>query len=1088
MAGVARVVGGAVAQVGIKLVLEKAVFNKDVQQTTKQAESAFSRTFGKVGKTMKSAFSGKEMVSYSKQITFLERKLNDLKATISMGKTNKNLFSTSEMIQMEAEAESLQNQLLGLKSKQNTLENAFPKGFKKILSTTKTAFAGIGNIVSNAMSKVKDKVQETFHKVGNIIKGALLVGSAFMIKFGKDAVQVASETQSAWTGLNSIVTGTGKSFSEAQEFLKEYTKDGLIPLTDAVASYKNLASRGYDTEQIEGIMTALKDASAFGRQASYSYGEAIKTATEGLKNENSILVDNAGVTKNVAKMWDEYAQSIGTTANNLTLAQKRLAEYNGIMEETKFQTGDAQRYADTYAGKLAKVSTAFYNLKVAVGQVVAPIVELFLPVIERSINALTRLFNKVKSVMSVFGLEMKEYIGKDASSAISGATDSTSALSSGLDSAGDTATATAKKIKKAFAGVDEINVLNMGNDNSSGSGGSGGTGGSSGGTGIDTGSSIIDGLDDTQEKVTQNLEWLTRSAYDWGVKFGEALNKGMNAIPWDKIQGTVNNVVGKVAEFLNGAVEGLDWHLLGSTFGNGFNTIIYGLNTWYETFDWSNLGTKLGEGVNGIIDTIDFEAIGHYFSLKFNSIFEVASNFLGTVKWGDLGTNIISGLNTFIAELDFSLVGKTLENGLNGAIDLMWNAVRTFDAKKAGEQFASLFNNISTAIKNTDWKKLGETLSEGFHKAIVFLKEWIKNTDWGELVKNIIDGIVKFAVGIDWGRVALDLIGLTWEVGKALVEGIWQGIKSAIVGVGKILYDILIQPIVDGVKSLFGINSPSTVFAEIGKYLIEGLWSGISGAKDWIVGKWNEVKGWFSDIVKTASVKITQKWKDIKQSWTDLTSNIKNKTADMKAKVATKWKDIKKNWTDITSNIKNKTADMKAKVKTKWSDIKKNWTNITNNIKDKTASMKAKIGTKWSNLKNTWNNLMSNFKDKTITIKAKVGEVVGSFKGTINDKLIKPINNKLPNWMAKIPYLAQGSWFAKNNPTLAVVGDNKKEPEIVTPESKIYEQTRKAVEDAGTGTTQNIEFTINVKYEDGKSIIKKINSTQIKDGKISLLV
>lgn len=213
MVGVAKAVGGAVAQVGIQLALEKAMFNKDVEKTTKQTENAFSKSFGKVGKI------------------------------------------------------------------------------------TKSAFKSMGSIVSNGLSKVRDRFTQTFNKVSNIIKVSLVAGSAFMIKFGKDAVQVASETQSAWTGLNSIVTGTGKSFSEAQEFLKEYTKDGLIPLTDAVASYKNLASRGYDTEQIEGIMTALKDASAFGRQASYSYGEAIKTATEGLKNENSILVDNAGVNK-----------------------------------------------------------------------------------------------------------------------------------------------------------------------------------------------------------------------------------------------------------------------------------------------------------------------------------------------------------------------------------------------------------------------------------------------------------------------------------------------------------------------------------------------------------------------------------------------------------------------------------------------------------------------------------------------------------------------------------------------------------------------------------------------------------------------
>ena len=40
-------------------------------------------------------------------------------------------------------------------------------------------------------------------------------------------------------------------------------------------------------------------------------GEAIKSAAEGIKNENSILVDNAGVTKNLSVIWDEYAASIG---------------------------------------------------------------------------------------------------------------------------------------------------------------------------------------------------------------------------------------------------------------------------------------------------------------------------------------------------------------------------------------------------------------------------------------------------------------------------------------------------------------------------------------------------------------------------------------------------------------------------------------------------------------------------------------------------------------------------------------------------------------------------------------------------------
>lgn len=50
-----------------------------------------------------------------------------------------------------------------------------------------------------------------------------------------------------------------------------------------------------------------------------------------------MLVDNAGVTKNVAKMWEEYANKIGVKTNAMTLDQKREAEYQGILAETKFQ-------------------------------------------------------------------------------------------------------------------------------------------------------------------------------------------------------------------------------------------------------------------------------------------------------------------------------------------------------------------------------------------------------------------------------------------------------------------------------------------------------------------------------------------------------------------------------------------------------------------------------------------------------------------------------------------------------------------------------------------------------------------------------
>jgi phage-related protein len=287
------------------------------------------------------------------------------------------------------------------------------------------------------------------------LKGlAAAVGLAFgvgaVVLFGKSAVSAASDLAAAMTGLKSVLDGTGKSFAEGRKFIDSYIKDGLVPATNAITAYKNLALRGYSTEQIEKTLTALKDSAAFGRQSSLSLGQAVQSATEGLKNENSILVDNAGVTKNVAKMWDDYARSIGTTANNLTKQQKIQAEVNGILEETRFQTGDAAKLAGGYAGMVAALGTSFYNLRVAVGKAIIPILQAIIPVIKMAVDWLVVLVNQFAQVMAIlFGVQA----GTDA------VADSTDSAADAAQNQADSIEAAEQAAKGALAAFDELNVL-----------------------------------------------------------------------------------------------------------------------------------------------------------------------------------------------------------------------------------------------------------------------------------------------------------------------------------------------------------------------------------------------------------------------------------------------------------------------------------------------------------------------------------------------------------------------------------------------------------------------------------------------------
>jgi hypothetical protein len=244
------------------------------------------------------------------------------------------------------------------------------------------------NSVKKQLNKHSTEVRNTGRRYDEL---AIAAGVAFLkitdaIKGGIDTF---NEYRASAVGLQSIVEGTGNSFAKAQAFIEAYTKDGLVPAADAATALKNLLSRGYTQTQAEDVMRRLKDSAAFGRQATLSLGDAVRSATEGLKNENSILVDNAGVTKNVSVMWKEYAETLGKSVNELTTAEKIQAEYNGIMKETRHQVGDAAKLSAEFAGAQSRGAKAVKDMSAAFGEALIPVLQPALEIFTRIIVAIT---------------------------------------------------------------------------------------------------------------------------------------------------------------------------------------------------------------------------------------------------------------------------------------------------------------------------------------------------------------------------------------------------------------------------------------------------------------------------------------------------------------------------------------------------------------------------------------------------------------------------------------------------------------------------------------------------------------------------
>lgn len=182
----------------------------------------------------------------------------------------------------------------------------------------------------------------------------------------------ATKLDSSLIGLSSVANAFGQGADKAKAAAMALAADGLMNVGDAATSLKNLLAAGFGLDQAIVLMNRFKDSAAFGRQGSLQFGEAIRAATEGIKNGNSILVDNAGVTKNLGVMLTEAglsAMDLGKAASDVNV---RMAIYNGIIRETNPMTGDAARLLGTAAGQQARYNAQVVIAQQQIGKVLQP--------------------------------------------------------------------------------------------------------------------------------------------------------------------------------------------------------------------------------------------------------------------------------------------------------------------------------------------------------------------------------------------------------------------------------------------------------------------------------------------------------------------------------------------------------------------------------------------------------------------------------------------------------------------------------------------------------------------------------------------
>jgi len=218
------------------------------------------------------------------------------------------------------------------------------------------------------------------HEVGKIRNTLLLFvfATAAVTSAFKEWFQATLQAQAALIGLQAVAVSTGLSFDKLKEVSFEMEEKGFLSLGGGAGALKNLAASNLTMSESVAVLRALTDAAAFNRQGTLSMEEAVLGATQGIKNQNSIMIDNAGITKNVSIMYREYALSIGKTAGSLTEMEKRQAIVNGILREAALFAGNAEKSLSSYQGRLTRFKTQMLSLKRDLGEIIAgPVLDSF---------------------------------------------------------------------------------------------------------------------------------------------------------------------------------------------------------------------------------------------------------------------------------------------------------------------------------------------------------------------------------------------------------------------------------------------------------------------------------------------------------------------------------------------------------------------------------------------------------------------------------------------------------------------------------------------------------------------------------------
>ena len=453
----------------------------------------------------------------------------------------------------------------------------------------------------------------------------------------------------------------------------------------------------------------------------------------------------------------------------------------------------------------------------------------------------------------------------------------------------------------------------------------------------------------------------------------------------------------------------------------------------------STITTTIREGL-----TNTFTEIFKVYDAHIKPMFQSFANGLSKIA-----TTLLTLWNTYIAPVLQNIANKFKEVFESKIQPMLNKFIGLFG--KVADLISALWTNVLVPFINWLATTVIPVVAPIIESIATTVLEVIGNiaTAIGGLI-DIIGGIIDFITGVftgDWEKCWQGIEGI-FQGACGVLEGLVSGLINIIAGILKAAINILsgiVQLIWNAIKGIFtaGIN--------VVKNLVTLAWNFIAGVftnsgeiiKSITTTIWNTIKGIISTALNAIKSVISTIWDAIKNYISTVLNTIKTIVTTLfeaiKTTTTSKWNAIK----SVVSTVIN---SMKSFVSNGLGNIKTTFTNVFTQIKTTLSSILNGIK---SAVTGTVNSIKS-------AVKGMANGVITALNSMINS--LNKLNITVPDWVPgiggkkfslnipKLPMLAQGGYVRANQPQPVIVGDNKTQGEIISPEGKMLEITMLALE------------------------------------------